>query len=629
MTFLVMIGIIWLFAWRVGYRWCRRCSIDERASAWALACVFPTAGLIFAVHLMALASLLLGRGLVTPQSVALIFLVLTWLGHRILPPVRASKPKTRHTAGFCFSDLGYWRIPVLLVVGMYAVFLVDALTRYPTGYDTLSYHLCVAVDWMRWQALDLVVGNMHWSFPENGMIVPFLLSFAKLERLFPLVHLPKGLLLAAVTYGLARSLGVSHLGAWVSLCVVASIPVVVCQSFSGYIDLYAAASWLSALLALAWAARAQHEDQRYGLLIIAGLSAGVALGSKTTFLVTVPLLGVVAMAVEWIRPRVNPADYRRPIRNLAIFGVAALVCSAFWFTRATVRTGNPVYPLGVTIGGRVILPGYTSGDWSPKRTVVEKVRRWWDYPWRETRNWGTGYPYSVNKGVGAAYGAFVPLGLLAAVLSCGTRLPRTAAEKWRLVFLLLSLSGLMLFLTVFCEMVRFVLPQLLLTVPIAAVLIDRLVEKFPRSMLVTLTVALITTAAVATFKPAHSYLARVKNGVWDRTTFYGIPPLINELEPAARILNLSDAARDYPLLGNRLSNLITDPLLWNWLLGDETISGKALRGNGIDYIYVQEPWPDDWPDELPIELVYDDSDKPAYKGIPAARIYRVRPTKGR
>ncbi len=192
-------------------------------------------------------------------------------------------------------------------------------------------------------------------------------------------------------------------------------------------------------------------------------------------------------------------------------------------------------------------------------------------------------------------------------------------------------------------MLRFVLPELILAVPAAAVLIDRLIVRFPRSVLVVLTVALSTTATVATFKPAHAFLARVKNGVWDRATFYRLPSLVDELEPGTRILNLADSSWNYPLLGRRLSNVVIDEHVWAPLARRESppsgnppvshklqsaglpVSIRALRDNAIDYIFVTEPWATDWPDDLPLELVYDDSEKQAREHLPASRLYRVRP----
>lgn len=597
-------------------------------SQWALACIVPTAGLLFSVHVMAMLSLLTGRGLVIPASVAGVFVPCAWLVRRYAARDRGHgsihKP---HSHADERSSLHTW-MPLAVVAGTYAVFLVDALMRYPMGYDTLYYHLPVAVRWMQERQLNLVVGFNYLSHPENGMIVPFLLSFAKLELLFPLVHLPKAAVVGLVTFGLARCLRVGRRGATLAACVALSVPIVTFQSVSGYIDLYAAAAWLSALLALTWAVRAPDRSRREGLLLLAGLSAGIALGSKTTFLVMVAMLALVAMGVEWIRSRESLHDRRRPLRNFLLFASASLACSGFWLVRGTVQAGNPIYPLGVRVGDVTVLPGLTADDVFPNRAMNEKLGRWWGYPWRETKHSGSGYPYSVNNGVGAAFTAFVPLGLLAAVFSLVRRKQgelRGPPQSWLVIFTVMSLMGVLLLLTVFREMLRFVLPLLLLCVPVSAVLIDRLVTRFPRRVFAIIVFALVVTGLIASAKPARALAARIHRSVWDRALYYGVPTEIDELPPGSRIVNMADPGYNYSLLGRNLTNTLIEAGLWQTKLCPNGLTARALRENNVDYVFVQEPWPSDWPDNLPIDLICDSSNQPRRPGVPASRIYRVRP----
>ena len=661
---LVAIGIIWVVAWRTGWRWARACGVSEPVSAVALACILPTAGLIFSVHLLALGSLVLQRGWVTPASTCLVFALAVWLAHRLVPPsgdrAPGASPVTPDTnpggsfvrglapAARCLRRLarrGFLWVPLAIVAGMYAVFLVDALTRFPTGYDATTYHLPLAVTWMRQQNLDVNLGAIVEAFPDNGMIVLSLLAFSRLEWLFPIVHLPKGLLAAAAVFGLIRVCGYRRRTALIGACVTLSVPMVVFQCYSGYIDLYAAASWLSSLLALAWAARVSTARQRRSLLVMAGLSGGVALGSKTTFLVLVTLLGIVAMAVEWIRQRGDAQDRRRPALNAALFGLAALACSGFWFIRGTVQAGNPVYPLGVTIGQREILPGYTADLYYPRRTMTTKLRRWWDYPWKETKYSGTGYPYSVNNALGAAYATFVVPGVLAALLGAGLRRRRdggrmtrpqgggrlresSASPGLRLVVLLLTLTGVALLLTVFQEMLRFVFPQILLGVVAASAMTESIAVRCRRATVAVLSVSLLVTAAVATLKPAHALAGRVKGGIWERASFYWIPKMVDDFPAGTRILNLAEAPSAYPLLGRHLTNEVIREMRWVGEHGDGPLSTQALRESAIDYIYIRRPRPDDWPDDLPVDLVYDDSKQRTAEGLPTSRLFRVRPVEG-
>ena len=157
----------------------------------------------------------------------------------------------------------------------------------------------------------------------------------------------------------------------------------------------------------------------------------------------------------------------------------------------------------------------------------------------------------------------------------------------------------------------------------AAVLVDRLTVRFPRSVVVTLTAALAVTAAIATLKPAQSFLGRVRDGRWDRAWFYQIPPVVDSLGSGARILNLSAPSQCYPLLGKHLGNDVVSTVQWRALTGGEALSVESLREHAIDYVFVHEPWPTDWPADVPVDLIYDDTETRALQTTPAARIYRV------
>ena len=631
-TSLLVTAATWLLAWWVGCRWCRGCAVRDRVSVWALGSILPAGGLVFAVHLPGYVSLFSGRGLVTPEPVAVIFLLITWAAHRVVARrfPQPAKPRDPEQPSFESGAFKLARLPVLVVAAMYGAFLLDALTRYPTGYDGLKYHLPVAVGWMQTRSMDLVAEcDVLQALPENAMTVPFLLAFVKAERLIALMGVPGALLLAAVIYGLTRAINVGRVGSIAAVCVAMSIPMVVFQSFSSYIDLYAASSWLAALLALVWATKAPDDGQRRGLMFLAGLSAGIALGSKSTFLVLVPMLGLVAMVVEWIRVRDGDGDRARPIRNAVLFGLAALICSSFWFVRGTVQAGNPVYPLAVKVGEREILPGIDPGnDWFTRRPLAARIKRWWAYPWKETKYSGTGEHYSVNNALGAAYAAFVPLGIIAALLAAVRPRPRDPSERWRLVYLLVALSGVVLLLTSFHGVPRYVLPQIVLAVPVAAVLIDRLIARYPRYTFVLLTCALLITAAIASLSPIRSFLGRVKDNAWSRAAFYEIPPLIDKLEPGTRVLNLALPIMTYPVLGCNLSNDVISGVHWLALLAGDTISARTLRDHGIEYIFVREPWPDDWPDDMPLEKIFDDTETRMLMTTPATRVYRVLPHQG-
>ena len=674
---LTVIAVTWLGAWRIGYRCVCAWGVRERAAAAALGTIPATAGLIISVQTPALVSLFLDRGFVTPEAVAAIFVLLTLAAGRFVqdlhplprgdrggavPPGRdlaqphlgkEGKNRRDYLLGNGDETKLIW-VPMFIVIGMYALFLLDALTGYPTGYDGRHYHLPMAVEAMQSQSIDLIHGYLHRAEPENAMLAPLLLAFAGLERLITLFNVPNAIILAATIYALAHALGVSRPAALIAGCIALSIPIVTFQSFSGYIDLYAAVSWLLALLALTWASRTpgiaservgspdrnlackpedrtpdgetslpQQTNGPRGLVLLAGLSAGVALGCKTVFLALVPLLGLVVIALEWIRPPTGRSRLTIALRNVTLFGLASLACSSFWFVRGTVQANNPIYPLGVKVAGHEVLPGFAGADYFPPRSLSTKIRRWWNYPWTEVKSSGTGETYSTNNALGAAYATFVPVGILAAILAVFRTKVRRPEDRWRLTYLLLALSGVVLLLTVFHEVPRYVLPQILVAVPLAAVLADGLMRHHPRTTVTLLTASLLATASIASLTPLRSFLGRLKDGAWDRAAFYQTPSLIDNLPPGTRVLNLGQPPMTYPLFGRNLSNDVVSGPEWAVLLNGKTISAQALWDNEIEYVYVRAPWPTDWPADLPVERIFDDTEDRTLSTTAATRIYRV------
>ncbi len=627
---LAIIATTWIYGWHVGRLWVRGCGVRGRAAIWSLACVIPTACLIAAVHAMGFVGLFSGRGVVSPTTIAITFMLVCWAARffvatELPPSTRMLRPGLGPPAPL---RMGGWWLPVVVVGGMYLVFFVDAATGYPTGHDTLYYHLPGAIRWMQQQSLNPMPGIAIDRTCENGMIVPFLLAFARLERLFPLVHLPKALVVAATVFSLARFIEVRPLPAVIAAIIALSVPMVVFQSFSGYVDLYAAASWLSALLAIAWAIRAATARQRRNLILLAGLSAGVAVGAGTNLLVVTTMLVAVLAAEMWFRPHEGRTHAPAPFRNAAWFSVGLVVCTGFWFARAMVHTGNPADPVAATATGTMAPSTDDRSGPLPQRSLGARIQRWWDYPWHEAKYSGSGpnpgYPYSRNNAMGAAYAAFVPLGCLALLLGSFSGRPRTQEEKWQLVFLTIAATAIVLVPTVFRETLRYALPQILLAIAAAAVLLDRLIARFPQATLVTATLALAITATIATLKPAHALAGRIRDGRWDRAWFYQVPEVIDELPPGARVLNLAAPSTTYSLLGRNLDNQVITSLEWETLTGSSVPNATDLHRLGIDYIFVREPWPTDWPAGLPVQVIFDNSQSRAVATTRAARIYRVK-----
>ena len=400
---------------------------------------------------------------------------------------------------------------------------------------------------------------------------------------------------------------------------------------------------MSALLALMWAGRAEEAGARRALLIIAGLAAGIALGSKSTYLIHVGLLLPIAAWIgskEITNYKLRITENRDKTRNAqgpiggrwmcgfraaAIFSLAALVCSAFWFIRGAVQAGNPLYPFGLTVGGWEILAGFDAGDHVPARSWSRKLAMWITYPWRETNYAGTGYDYGVNNGFGAAYAALVPLAILFAMIRGKSNSESISHRSWARVFLALTLCAPILLMTALTEVLRYAFPLLFPSVVLTALLFDRLAFSFPRATRRILTIALGMTCLVAILPPARALAAKMRSGQWGREWQYQVPGITNDWPVGSRVLFIGPPDLTYPFMGRGFRHDVLHEDVWRARYGNGPVNAETLAAAGIDFVILRRPWPSDWGVGPPGTLIFDDSGALPLPTTPATRIYSPVP----
>ncbi|MBA3865989.1 MAG: hypothetical protein H0X42_06535 [Solirubrobacterales bacterium] len=270
------------------------------------------------------------------------------------PPPRRSPPAA--TA----ASLAAVLIATVAVVHFAAGVRTRLLTDM-TGFDSTWYHGPFAAGFYQsGNTIDLhfiAPQFLAWFYPANGEIFHAvgMLAFGR-DLLSPLLNLGwfAGCLLASWCIGRPY-----RVAPWSLIlgAIALSVPALSDQAGEARNDIVGIFFLLAAVaIALnAWAARS--EAQR-GLpsraLLLTGLAAGLAAGTKLNFLLpaAVLVLGLVAIAPRGAR-----------LRALAAVGPAAVAGGGYWYLRNLVHTGNPlpwVHHLGPislpapgqTLGGR-------------------------------------------------------------------------------------------------------------------------------------------------------------------------------------------------------------------------------------------------------------------------------------
>jgi hypothetical protein len=246
-------------------------------------------------------------------------------------------PAAERTRPSAFVTLVGLAIAVAAVVH-FAAGVRLRLTTGMTGFDSTWYHGPFAAGFFQsgdtWSLHFIAPQFLAWFYPANSEIFHAvgMLAFGR-DLLSPLLNLGwfVGCLFAA------WCIGRPYRVAPVSLALGAialSLPALADQAGEARNDIVGLFFLLAAVAVAvnAWAACSDRQLPT-GSLIVVGLAAGLAAGTKLNFLLpaAVLVIGLVAIA---------PKGWRW--RALAAAGLPALAGGGYWYLRNLVHTGNPL-----------------------------------------------------------------------------------------------------------------------------------------------------------------------------------------------------------------------------------------------------------------------------------------------
>ncbi|HWE38954.1 MAG TPA: glycosyltransferase family 39 protein [Isosphaeraceae bacterium] len=222
--------------------------------------------------------------------------------------------------------------------------------------DGPIYHLYFAARW--WKAGRVFLVPVPFGegaatyFPGVGELdFAWLMTAWGGDRLAKVGQAPFLLLGGLSIFGLARRLGASTPSATIAACWFATCSPFLFFTFEPNVDTIFVAGYLAAVY---FAIRHALGDDDGPALLLAGLAAGGAWGTKPTGTVFVPpllaVIGVIILA--------KGSPWRRRLLRLGILMVGPLLLAIPWFVRNAWLTGNPLYPLQVELFGKVWLRGW-------------------------------------------------------------------------------------------------------------------------------------------------------------------------------------------------------------------------------------------------------------------------------
>jgi hypothetical protein len=452
-----------------------------------------------------------------------------------------------------------WLLAALIIVASaYGILAVRLFVLYPTGWDALSYHFPLSARWLQEGTMRIPTSRAwQFSLPGNAEIAFMIFMATGKQSLIPVANWPAVLILALSVYVIALKLGSSRKAAVSAALITLSIPIVHHQSFSGYVDLFGTAGLLASLALFLCRHRSDGlVDHR--VVFAAALACGLCIGTKPTFFVYGPVFFAATMFGLMREPN---RSGRSAVSWMTLLSVGILIPSVFWFWRAALETGNPVFPLEVRLGKTVLLPGYAPTDITALDHEYYFVRAKWEwliYPWTE---WKKGVSssdylhlvYGSDSGLGAAFATFVTLGLALAVWQFARQVRRQGSPRT----IILAVWTLLLF--VWCvamrRMPRFGLPVWSLACALSGPMLSLTWRYRPVWTGALLSTTIAATTLVSSCGPLYELAASLYLKRFSRAEVYRYAKFIDRLPPGSRVVNRTGPF-NFLLFGEHLTNRV-------------------------------------------------------------------------
>lgn len=302
-------------------------------------------------------------------------------------------------------------VVVSVVVAEWSTQTVAAYHHGMLSTDTMWYHMPYAARFVQEHSIT----SLHYFdseavtvfFPASSELIhSFGILLMGNDVFSPLINtLWLGIALLA-SWCIGRPFGVPSITLTGSAILFATPALVVTQPGGAYDDVVGLALILSAVAVLVNSRFLSSERSQRAAWVVAAAAAGLAIGTKWTFVGTV---GALTVGVWFLVAR------ERRIRSFAVWLVVLILTGGFWYARNLIAVGNPLPPFHLKLGP-LSLP--SPPQKTPSSTVAHFLFN--------TADWRKYFIPGLRLAFGPAWWALLGLSILGLVLAAitGDRLQR-------------------------------------------------------------------------------------------------------------------------------------------------------------------------------------------------------------
>lgn len=291
-----------------------------------------------------------GISIASTYTAVFIVVILTILSGRLF---KASSVSQGDTANNDFKICPLSCLTLGTAAFTLAIFAASSITAPPPPTDAFLDHLAFPADWLQAGRISLVQtlspDQATTYYPANAELVYLWLMLPFHDDLITGLLEPLSLFLCwLASCRFLTRLGVSRNLSMALSAVAACVPGVVIMTLHSGVDLFFCFSVVACAAFLAPDASGRRTSAE---LAIAGLSAGLAVGTKYVGIVSVIFLLPLIFSTG------RHDSLSRHFKNFLLFSLFAIISGSFWYLRNIILTGSPLYPMGLQIGGTNLFEG--------------------------------------------------------------------------------------------------------------------------------------------------------------------------------------------------------------------------------------------------------------------------------